>query len=258
MRGSMSMKRGALPRNEIAKQAAEGAVARALSVLELLALEHEPVRLSAIALRLGMQKSTVHRVLTTLTGLGYVEQTQTTSCYRATLRLWELGSGLAAHHPVKRAATAFLQQLHQSTRETVSLTILSGDDVLYLDKLVSPRPIRFTSRVGTRAPAPLTSGGKAILAYEPEALAIIRRVRQRSDSRFPVSLEALTRELQDIRRKGYATSSFRPGVLSFGAPIMGRDGRAAAAISVSAPTSRITPAKREQIIEQLLVACTEI
>jgi DNA-binding IclR family transcriptional regulator len=233
-------------------------VSRAFAVLELLAREVEPVRLSAVALRLGMQKSTVHRVLATLIGLGHVERDRATGCYRATLRLWEIGSGIAAHHPVKRAATAFLQQLQQATRETVSLTVLSGDDVLYLDKLVSPRPMRFTSRVGSRMPAPVTAGGKAMLAYEPDARAIIRRARSRVHASVRLNVDALMRELQDVRRKGYASSSLLAGVVSFGAPIMGHDGRAAAALSVSAPQTRLTDEKREQLIEQLLVTCAEI
>jgi IclR family acetate operon transcriptional repressor len=238
--------------------APESAAARIFSVLELLAVEREPVRLSTIASKLDLQKSTAHRALTTLMTLGYVEQLASTKHYKATLRLWELGCGLAAHHSVKRAATPVLHELHQATRETISLSILSGDDVLYLDKLVSPRSIRFTSRVGTRAPAPLTAGGKAILAYEPEARAIIRRAQKRIDASFRVSTELLLRELHDIRSNGYSTSSFRPGVVSFGAPIIGVDGRAIAAISISAPTNRLTATRRDQIIEQLLAACGEI
>lgn len=239
-------------------QAVDGAVSRALVVLELLARAKEPVRLSDIAQQLGMQKSTVHRILSTLIGRGYVEQEESSSCYRATLRLWELGSGLIEEHPIKRAATAFLHRLHQATRETVSLTVLSGDDVLYLDKLISPRPIRFTSRIGSRLPAIVTAGGKAMLAHEPDARAIIRRSQQQIDKPSRLNLEALLGELKESQRTGYATSTFRAGVISFAVPIMGRAGRAAAAISVSAPTSRITPEKREAIIEQLLVTGTEI
>ena len=73
--------------NEAALQTSESAVSRAFAVLEVLALQEEPMRLSAIAVRLGMQKSTVHRILTTLSGLGYVQQEPQSSCYRATLRL---------------------------------------------------------------------------------------------------------------------------------------------------------------------------
>ncbi|HET8939343.1 MAG TPA: IclR family transcriptional regulator, partial [Polyangiales bacterium] len=229
-----------------------------LAVLELLALQEGPIRLSAIAEKLGLQKSTVHRILTSLSGLGYVQQDVNTGYYGVTLRLWELGSSLIAQHPIKRAATPYMQRLHESTRETVSLLILSGDDVLFLDKIISPRPIRFSSRVGSRAPAPLAAGGKALLAFEPEARAIVRRTRERIKEKRRTSVEALMEELKTIRSNGYAVSTFRPGAISFAAPIMGRDGRALAAVSVSAPESRITKAKREEILDQLLSTCAEL
>lgn len=244
--------------SEIALLSAEGAVPRAFAVLEHLAQAGEPMRLSAIALQLGMQKSTVHRILATLVALGYVEQDEETSCYQASLRLWELGTGLISRHPVKQTASAFLQKLHEATRETVSLTILSGDDVLYLDKILSPRPIRFTSRVGSRVPAPLTAGGKAMLAHEPDARAIVRRAAQRIKGERRIGIEKLLAELEDVKRHGYAVSSFRPGVTSFGAPIMARDGRAAAAISVSAPETRLSTSKQADIIEHLLATCADI
>jgi DNA-binding IclR family transcriptional regulator len=243
---------------EVAVEPSESAVSRALAVLELLALAGEPVRLSTIAKQLDMQKSTVHRILATLSRLQYVQQEPNTGSYQATLRLWELGSGLIDHHPIKRAATAYLQRLHESTRETVSLLVLSGDDVLFLDKIISPRPIRFTSRVGSRAPAPLAAGGKAILAFEPEARAIVRRSRERIREKRRASLDAMLEELEEVRRKGYAISSFRPGAVTFAAPVMARDGRAIAALSVSAPESRMTKVKRETIIDELLGTCAEL
>ena len=235
-------------------QNAESAVSRALAVLEALAVSPEPMRLSAIALQLEMQKSTVHRILSTLSQLGYVEQMEATSCYRASLKLWELGVGIVAEHPVKRAASTFIQALHRATGETVSLTILSGDDVLYLDKILSPRPIRFTTRVGSRVPAPLTAGGKAMLAFAPNARAIARRVAPRIKDKRHMEIEALMRELEKVRTHGYATSSFRPGVIAFAAPVMGREGQAVAALSVSAPVERANAKKRSEIIEEVMTA----
>jgi DNA-binding IclR family transcriptional regulator len=241
-----------------ASQTAESAVSRAFAVLETLAASPEPVRLSAVALRLGMQKSTVHRILATLSQLGYVEQDESTSCYGVTLKLWEMGVGIVAEHPVKRAASASLQALHSATGETVSLTIMSGDDILYLDKIMSPRPIRFTTRVGSRVPAPLTAGGKAMLAHSSDARAVIRRVAPRIKDKRRVEADALMKELEQVRERGYATSSFSPGVISFAAPVMARDGRAAAALSVSAPADRISAKKRSEIIEQVMTTCANM
>jgi IclR family acetate operon transcriptional repressor len=244
--------------NMIVAQAADGAVARAFSVLELLALAREPMRLSAVALALGLQKSTAHRILGTLAGLGYVEQVTETGCYRATLKLWELGAGMILEHPIKRAAAAFLQELHRATGETASLTVLSGDDVLYLDKIMSPRAIRFTTRAGSRVPAALTAGGKALLAHAPDARAVVKRTAARVKGARRIEVEPFMRELAEVRRLGYAISSYSPGVISVAAPVIGREGRAAAALSVSAPAERVTAKKKADIIERVLNACANM
>ena len=238
--------------------AVEGAVARALSVLEFLALAGEPVRLSTIALGLSMQKSTVHRILASLASCGYVEQVRETSCYTATLKLWELGASILHQHPVKRASAGFLQELHRSTGETVSLTILSGDDVLYLEKMLSPRAIRFNTHVGSRVPAALTAGGKAMLAHLPDARARLKRTASRIKGPARFNIDVVMRELEEVRSRGYAISSYSPGVTSVGAPLLSRSGNPEAAISVSAPTDRVSTQKRKAIIEGVLNTCANI
>jgi DNA-binding IclR family transcriptional regulator len=207
---------------------------------------------------LPSQQRSICRKVPCIEFSGYVEQSEVSGCYRATLRLWELGTGLITEHPIKRAAAAFLQQLHAATRETVSLAILSGDDVLYLDKIMSPRPIRFTTRVGSRVPAPLTAGGKAILAQLPNAREIIHRVRTRTPANRRVPVARLMSELAEVRERGYAISSYSNGVQSFAVPIRVRDGSPAAALSVSAPEQRLNDKKQAQIIESLLVISAEI
>ena len=251
--------------HELALKAPSGVVSRALAVLETLARERQPVRLSALAARLSMQKSTTHRALATLVRLGYAEQDPESGRYRATLRIWELGAGLVAQHPIKRAAATFVQRLHQTTGETVSLTILSGPDVLYLDRLVAARQVRFAAQIGSRFPAALTAGGKAMLAYEPDATVAIAHARESiqstpaagSDSRLR-ALDALPQELVIARHRGYATSSSHPAVMSFGAPVLATTGRATGAISVSAPRSRVSEAKRQAIVDHLLGTCADL
>lgn len=236
----------------------EGSVARAFAVLEFLARRPEPARLSAVALELGLKKSTVHRILGTLASLGYVEQVAGSGCYRATLRMWELGTHIISEHPVKRVAAPFLHQLHMATGETVSLTVLDGDEVLYLDKIVSPRPVRFTTRVGSRAPAPLTAGGKAMLAQLPGSNGIVRRALPRISKKRRPEIDAFLQELEEVRGAGFAVSSFSPGVVSFAAAVMARGGLPAAAISVSAPEERLDEAKRADIVEKVRTTCAEI
>jgi DNA-binding IclR family transcriptional regulator len=66
------------------------------------------------------------------------------------------------------------------------------------------------------------------------------------------------RELERVRVQGYAISSFRPGVISIAAPVMAREGHAAAALSVSAPVERVNARKRGEIIEEVMTACTNV
>jgi DNA-binding IclR family transcriptional regulator len=191
------------------------AVARSFQLLEALARARGGARLSDLAAETGLQKSTAHRILGTLCALGYAEQDES-SRYRASLKTWELGAGVVAELPIRRAAAGFLQSLHRATGETVSLTILSGDDVVYLEKLVAPRPVRFLTRVGSRAPAVLTASGKAMLAVQPDAAEVVAR----ANARRPINVSAIMAELDEVRRRGYAVSGYSPGVTSIGAAVV--------------------------------------
>jgi DNA-binding IclR family transcriptional regulator len=236
-----------------AESAPEGAVARALSVLEFLVRAGEPTRLSAIAVGLDLQKSTVHRILASLASSGYVQQIKETGCYGPTLKLWELGTAALDQHPIRRAAAGYLQDLHRSTGETVSLLVLADDDVLFLDKLLSPRATKFTTRVGSRIPATMTAGGKAMFAHLPDARLRLDRLAARlKPTRHRFSVTAAMRELEQVRSQGYSLSNYTPGVTSIGAALLGRDSLPTAAISVSAPTDRLSAQKRKSIVDELL------
>lgn len=233
-------------------------VTRGLMVLERVSRAVSPVRLSDLAHDLGLQKSTAHRIVRTLVDLGYLEQEPVTERYRPTLKAWEIGMAVASEHPVKRAAAPFLRDLHEATGETVALTVLAGDDVIYLDKIVAPRPMAYSTRVGSRVPAPLAAGGQAILAYEPTAAEIVDRVAVRLLNRRDFDAPTFMGQLRAVREQGYALSQPVPGVMGFGGAILGRDGKAAGALSVTAPTARLTQAKQALIIDAVVNACASM
>ena len=233
------------------------ALGKGLRVLEAVATADGPVRLSHLASELDMQKSSVHRVLQTLIDAGFVTRDPTTDLYVATLKIWELGSAVASALPIKRLAATALLELHRRTGETVSLSILDGDDVLYLDKILAPRPMGFTTRAGSRVAAPMTAGGRAMLALEPDPEAIIDRVAKRLGKGVFDPAKAMT-DVRRARRDGYLVGTGRAerGVVGIAAAVPGPDGRAAAGITVSAPAKRVTDARRQEIIDALLVAVT--
>lgn len=229
------------------------AVTRSFQLLEALARARGGARLSDLAAETGLQKSTVHRLLGTLCALGYAEQ-EASSRYRASLKTWELGADVVADLPIRRAAAGFLQGLHRTTGETVSLTILSGDDVVYLEKLVAPRPVRFLTRVGSRVPAVLTAGGKAILATRPDAAEVVAQTH----ARRPLDVPAVMAELEEVRRRGYALSGYSPGVTSIGAAVGIGEAGAEAALSISAPADRLAGARRKAAVDALLETCSRM
>jgi len=234
------------------------AVFRAFQILEAVCRAREPMRLSALAAEVDLQKSTAHRLLQSLAGMGYVAQEPNSGRYMATLKAWELGVGVLDEHPVKRAAAPFLDELHRLTGETVSLLILQGDDALYLDKIISPRPVRFTTRTGSRVPAIMTAGGQAMLALEPDARGIVIRLAERLRGERDVDIETMMAALETIRARGYAVSRNNPAVVSVGGAILAEDGRAAGALSVSAPVERMDDGKQAEVIESVRTTCTRM
>jgi DNA-binding IclR family transcriptional regulator len=235
------------------------ALGKGLAVLEALASAAGPVRLSRLATDLDLQKSSVHRILQTLVDAGWVVQDRDTGLYSASLKVWELGAEVVDALPIKRAAATILQDLHRTTAETVSLTVLDGDDVVYLDKIVAPRPMGFTTHVGSRIPAPLTVAGRAMLAFEPDPRAAIERVIARvGDERLDV--DAAMADIERARDDGYLIGRGRRerGIVGIASAVPGRDGRAAAGLTVSAPVQRIADEQRGGIVEALLVAASQL
>lgn len=228
------------------------AVGRSFQLLEALVRARGGARLSDLAAETGLQKSTAHRILGTLCALGYAEQDGTR--YRPSLKVWELGAEVVAELPIRRAATGFLQSLHRATGETVNLTMMSGDDVIYLEKITAPRPVRFLARVGSRIPAVLTASGKAMLATRPDAAEIVARAA----ARRPLDIPAVMAELAEARRRGYALSGYSPGVTSIGAAVVIGGAPSQSGLSVSAPSDRLAGPRRDAVIEALLEACSRM
>lgn len=240
----------------------DSTVAKGLSVLELLVRAPSPMRLSAVAQELGLQKSNAHRTLATLIARGYVVQEEESGRYRPSLKLFELGSKVVAEHPTRRAAAPYMQDLHKTLGETVNLYVLDKAAVLVVEKLLSPRPLRFSSQPGSRLPVPTTAAGRAMLAHEPDPAALLALARAALPLPAHIELDdaEVLGSLDEIRKRGYAeaTNSWTPGIFSIAAPILKSDGRAAAAIGVSGPIERQTEANREAIIEALLTISARI
>lgn len=234
---------------------------KGLQLLEVLARSDKLLGVSELAGRLGMGKSNVHRLLQALVELRYAVRDEATSTYSASLKVWELGTALSARLSVRHVATSAMESLLASTRETVHLSVLDGDEVVYIHKLDSPEPVRSYSEVGGRAPAHCVATGKAILAWQPEAR--LEELAERLVAYTPKTIvepQDFLKELERTRALHYAVNrgEWRETVWGIASPIRDRSGNVVAAIGISGPAGRIKPAQIKGLAAEVLKAAQAV
>jgi DNA-binding IclR family transcriptional regulator len=216
-------------------------VTAALDVLDCF-IDADELGVSDIARRLGVAKSTAHRLLTSLCARGLADKNPETGQYRLGLHLFELGQ-LAGHRMrLRRTAMPLLEELRQASGCTVHLAVASGTDVLYLERMETLKGMQLFGGVGRRLPSHCTSSGKVIAAYDSDF------ARARKSAGFPaltdVSIRTAVdyeRALIDVRRRGVATNMGEAlaGLASVAAPVLDASGRAQAAISLVGPAQEL-------------------
>ncbi len=215
---------------------------RGLDALELLAVRRGDVPLGEIARALRMSKPGVHRVLATLRRRGYVKHGEG-GIYRLGLKAWEIGCAVPALGLVQ-IATPVIERLTRTVEEGAILGALDGFDVVYLQHVDGPNPIRVHAEIGARISAHCTSTGLALLAHLPtdQLDAILPTQLSAVGPHTITSHDALRRELTRTRARGYAVNQggWRVEVGGVAAPIFGVDGIAFAAVCVAAPRFRMT------------------
>jgi DNA-binding IclR family transcriptional regulator len=218
-------------------------VGSALDVLECFATDGE-LGVSDIARRLGVAKSTAHRLLQTLVSRGFVEQDQHSGQYRLGIHLYELGQLALARNELRHAALPTLRQVAQATGLTVNFSVPEGADVVFVERIENRDGVRILGHFGRRLPSHCTSSGKVIAAFNPSAY------HARLNAGFPPRLSNTVRTADDwaavvevARTKRFAEShgeSF-DGASSVAVPVLSR-GTAIASVSVFGPTEQVAPA----------------
>lgn len=220
-----------------------------------------PCGVSELARRSGLNPSNVHRTLQTWAHLGFVTQDVDSGAYRCTLQLFEWGSRVADGLDVRRVAREHLARIAHHTEETIHLSVLDGADIVYLERIDSPQPVRAYSEIGGRAPAHCVATGKALLAFaDDEVVARLPLPLPRHTARTVADLAALRTQFKAIRQTGYAVNreEWRSGVSGLGAPIFGPSAKAIAAVGLSAPASRMDSARLKSLGVALVATARDI
>ena len=225
-------------------------VDRALDVLEALARAGAPMGVGEVSAVTGLPQGTAHRLLRSLQSRGYVrhDAARKYSLGAAALRL-----GDAAHQSIAHSARPYLARLVAATGETANLSVLEGDDVVYVAQVPSPHTLRMFAEVGRHVPPHSTASGKVLLAALPpdRAAAVVRRLRlARLTENTLTDRAVLLTELDAARERGWAADEGEHewGVRCVAVPV-GQGTDVVAALSLSGPAERFAGAAQEGLVE---------
>jgi len=219
-------------------------VAAALDLLDCFAADEE-LGVIEVGKRLGVAKSTAHRLLTTLMSRGLIEQNTANGKYRLGLRLYELGQLAVTRYDLRTGARSLMEELREVTGWTIQLSVPSGVDTLTLERLQTLRSFKAKADWSRRIPAHGTAQGKALCAFDPDF------ARRRIDAGLPeltpntiTNVAKFRAELEQITRRGYATATGESvaDISSVAAPVIDWRGRAVAALAINGPPAEMVPA----------------
>jgi len=242
----------------------QGAAAfgKAMAVLQAVADAAEPVSVAQIARVTGHPRPTVHRIVAALLAEGMLAEVPRGGAFGLGPRLMALAARAWDRFELRLIAAAELATLRDATGETVHLAVRSGHEMIYVDKLESPRAVRMASRIGTRVPLHSSSVGKAWLAALPpdEAAALLPTLDLMAMTpQTLTTVAALAEEIERIRARGYSIDAEEneAEIWCYGAAIAGPGG-AIGCISVSIPKYRAATDDPDRYARPLLDCCRRI
>jgi IclR family pca regulon transcriptional regulator len=235
---------------------------RGLAVIRAFDAEHSELTLSDVARATGLTRAAARRFLLTLVDLEYVRTDG--RLFSLAPRVLELGYAYLSSLTLPEVAEPHLERLVAEVRESSSLCVLDGDDIVYVARVPTSRIMTVSISVGTRFPAYATSMGRVLLAALPDEELdkyLGRAEFQRLTSRTVGTAAALRAELAKVRGQGWALvdQELEDGLRSIAAPVRNRAGRVVGAVNLSAHASRTSlESLRRDLLPHLLAATGRI
>lgn len=235
---------------------------RGLAVIRCFSSESPSLTLSEVAERTGLTRAAARRFLLTLQELGYVGSSGRQFSLRP--RVLALGYAYLSSFSVAQIAQPHLEDLAEELHESCSVSVLDGDDLVYVARASANRIMTIALTVGTRLPPYPTSMGRVLLAYLPEGeldAHLARSERRKLTEHTITGEQELRAVLAEVRAQGWATvdQELEAGVRSVAVPIRDSAHRVVAAINASAHAARVPmQTLRQQFLPKLLEAAQQI
>ena len=239
----------------------EKTLLKGLSLLEAIARSPEPRGVSEVAAELGMTRSNAHRLLQTLTKARFAVHDPVQGQYSASLKLFELGMLLGARIDVRAVARPIMEAIVGKTGENASLAVLDEHDVVYIERVDSPNPVRAVVRTGERLPSYSSSSGKVLLAWSEDGVVDSLKGRLKQFTRHTITdLDELKKVLAKVRKSGVCLTrnEWHLELSSVAVPVYDRRKKVVAALAVSGPTTRFKPKSIETYVSAVQWGAKEI
>ncbi|MQA04820.1 MAG: helix-turn-helix domain-containing protein [Streptosporangiales bacterium] len=235
---------------------------RGLNVIKAFSADTPELTLSEVARATELTRAAARRFLLTLVDLGYVRSDGRQ--FSLTPRVLDLGYAYLSSLSLPEVAEPHLERLAGEIKESASVSVLDGDDIIYVARVPTSRIMTVAINVGTRFPAYATSMGRVLLAGLPEAELddyLERTDRGQLTGKTTTSASTLRGELRKVRDQGWALvdQELEDGLRSIAAPIHDHTGQVIAAANISTAASRTPVAKmRRDLLPPLLDATKRI
>jgi DNA-binding IclR family transcriptional regulator len=237
------------------------AVERALAILRLFTPQCRELDLAEVSKRVGLPKSTCHRLIRTLGRSGFMIQGDGYGRYRLGLAAAQLGNAATALLRPSEAVRAHMRSLNAKFQETIGLTRLHGEKVLVLDRVESPFPFRMDYGIGALLPVHSTASGKILLALTEYGEELLRNLRLEAFTPHTITDRARLRaELERVRRDGYAVDRQESylGLVCLSVPVFEHPNAAVAALGISGPAARLGAKRFPQLTAELRRSASRI
>jgi len=236
-------------------------VQKALNILEMLA-EAESLHPSDLARELGLSRSNVYRLLASLEAMGYVEKMDS-SRFGLSFKVFMLGSNISRRNQILRISHPIMSRLAKLCHENINLAIMYRQKALYIDQIESPHPLKLNQPVGKTDPLHCTALGKALLSglSGRELEAFLRSNKLISYTKNTIAdPESLIAEIQKVKKRGYAMDieETHEGIHCIAVPILDNTNKVIAALSISAPSVRLTKQQMRKLRIPLINTSKEI
>ncbi|WP_198670651.1 IclR family transcriptional regulator [Oceanicella sp. SM1341] len=238
-------------------------ISRAIAILRSLAASSEGLTLTETAERAGLAASTTHRILTTLEGERFVRFEPATGLWQIGVSAFTVGATFARNRDIIALARPYLRRLMEVTGETANIYVESGGEAICMAQVESRHTMRAITQVGGRVKMHWSGAGKALLATMPDERVRAILSEQGMPAATPATLTtpaAMLEELARIRSAGVAhdAEEFTEGLRCLSVALRDEQGQGVAAVSISGPVTRLTPARLPGLQEVLCTIAAEI